>query len=125
MLQRVRRDHVEEAIPIGRDSAEHYIWGERCDAWRLLQNDSLSVIEECMPPGTAEARHYHNIAQQFFYILSGTANMEIENRDLILKVGQGISIAAGSPHRIRNISNEPVRFLVISQPSIRGDRVPA
>jgi oxalate decarboxylase/phosphoglucose isomerase-like protein (cupin superfamily) len=36
----------------------------------------LSVIEEQMPSGASEVRHYHRNAQQFFFILSGQATLE-------------------------------------------------
>jgi hypothetical protein len=48
------------------DNSEHYIWGENCDGWHLLKSDSLSVIQEKMPPGTKESLHFHSKAQQFF-----------------------------------------------------------
>lgn len=48
------------------ENAEHYIWGDHCDGWHLLKTERLSVIQERMPPGTAEQRHYHERAQQLF-----------------------------------------------------------
>ena len=42
--------------PVSTESAEHYRWGEACDGWQLLAREDLSVIEERMPPGTAEQR---------------------------------------------------------------------
>jgi hypothetical protein len=33
-----------------------------------LQESNLSVIEERMPPGASEVRHFHTNAQQFFFI---------------------------------------------------------
>lgn len=51
------------------DNAEHYIWGENCDGWHLLKSDSLSVIQEKMPPGTKESLHFHSKAQQVNYTM--------------------------------------------------------
>ena len=53
---------------IGHRNAEHYTWGEDCDGWHLVREPALSVIEESMPPGAQEVRHYHEKAQQFFYV---------------------------------------------------------
>lgn len=58
---------------ISRENAPHYIWGDHCDGWHLLKECNLSVIEERMPSGTGEVRHFHRKAQQFFYVLSGQA----------------------------------------------------
>ena len=55
--------------PTSRANARHYLWGGACDGWHLLAGDDLSVIEERMPPGTAEQRHSHVRARQFFYVL--------------------------------------------------------
>jgi len=109
--------------PVSRCSAEHYEWGNKCDGWHLVREATLSVIEECMPPATAEVRHYHQKAQQFFYILSGEAVMEIEGQSTRLTAGEGIHILPGSRHQIRNPSSAPVRFLVISHPPSHGDRI--
>ena len=108
---------------ISRESAEHYIWGEVCQGWRLVSTDGLSVIEEIMPPESSEQIHRHHVAQQFFYVLCGEAVMEFAQREVAIKAGQGVQVSAGVPHRILNASAGDVRFLVISQPSTRnGDR---
>jgi mannose-6-phosphate isomerase-like protein (cupin superfamily) len=117
------KDFPTSAEMIGRDAAEHYPWGEHCQGWRLVSNADLSVIEEIMPPGTAEQIHRHRVAQQFFYVLSGEAVMEFESQKIIMREGQGVRVAAGAAHCIRNVSDAEVRFLVVSQPSTKnGDR---
>jgi mannose-6-phosphate isomerase-like protein (cupin superfamily) len=80
--------------PISRDNAPHYIWGDNCDGWHLLQESNLSVIEERMPPGASEVRHFHTNAQQFFFILSGQAVMETNSERILLLAGQGCYSAA-------------------------------
>jgi quercetin dioxygenase-like cupin family protein len=106
-----------------KTNSEHYTWGNACDGWYLLKSDSLSVIEERMPPGTSEARHYHEKTQQLFYMLSGTAVMEIEGVEHTLVAGQSIHIQAGQKHRISNRTIADLHFLVISEPKSHGDRV--
>lgn len=117
--------HATPATPaaVSRENAEHYRWGVDCDGWHLVKHNQLSVIEEFMPPGSAEIRHYHERAQQFFYILTGEVLMEIDGENVLIPAGSGVRILPGSRHQIRNPSSSPVRFLVISQPSIRDDRI--
>jgi mannose-6-phosphate isomerase-like protein (cupin superfamily) len=55
--------------------------------------------------------------------LSGEAVMGVDDRQVRLTAGEGIHVAPGVRHQIRNVSQEPVRFLVISQPPSHGDRV--
>jgi oxalate decarboxylase/phosphoglucose isomerase-like protein (cupin superfamily) len=45
-----------------------------------VKDENLSVIEEFMPSGRCEVRHYHKKAQQFFFVLSGGVMMEVEVR---------------------------------------------
>ena len=111
------------ANAVSGNNAEHYEWGTHCDGWHLVKDAALSVIEECMPPGTTEVRHYHLKAQQFFYILSGEAVMELEGTSTKLGAGEGIHIPPGSRHQISNPSSALLRFLVISHPPSHGDRV--
>jgi mannose-6-phosphate isomerase-like protein (cupin superfamily) len=108
---------------ISCENAEHYTWGERCDGWYLTKNKKLCVIEEQMPPGTSETLHYHKQSQQFFYVISGEAVMEATGREILLRVGEGVQISPGTNHRIKNLSRQAIRFLVISEPPSHGDRV--
>jgi mannose-6-phosphate isomerase-like protein (cupin superfamily) len=78
-----------------------------------------------MPPGSAEVRHYHDKAQQFFYVLSGEAALEVGGRLVKLGTGQGVHIPPGVAHQMKNSSEQDLHFLVISQPPSHGDRVAA
>ncbi|HEX3472971.1 MAG TPA: cupin domain-containing protein [Silvibacterium sp.] len=111
--------------PISVSNAEHYVWGNVCDGWHLLRGESLSVIEELMPPATEELRHFHTRSRQFFYVLEGELTMEVEGHLYPLLARQGLEIAPGQPHQALNRSGSSARFLVISQPPSHGDRQPA
>lgn len=104
-------------------NAHHYTWGDQCDGWHLLRSDSLSVIQERMPTGTAEQMHYHERAQQVFYILQGTATFEVEDETITIQQGQSIHVSPKIRHRILNNSSSDIHFLVISEPKSHGDRV--
>lgn len=103
-------------------NAEHYTWGDHCDGWHLLQSDSLSVIQERMPPGRAEQLHLHHHAQQLFYILAGIATFELNGIELELKTGECLHVSPGDRHFIANRQQEELSFLVISEPKAHGDR---
>lgn len=102
---------------------KHYPWGEGCDGWNLVDEAALSVKQERMPAGTAEAMHYHEHAQQFFFILQGEAHFEIDGEEVTVKAQEGIRIAPGQKHRISNRTAEPLEFILSSQPSTAQDRV--
>jgi mannose-6-phosphate isomerase-like protein (cupin superfamily) len=112
----------EYDVKISKATAPHYNWGETCDGWFLENSPERTVIHERMPPGTAEARHYHRMAKQFFFILGGIATMEMEGKLVTLHPHEGVTIEAGVHHHIKNESSEAIEFLVISTPSTHGDR---
>lgn len=108
---------------VNTENSEHYNWGDNSDGWHLLKSDSLSVIEESVAPNGKEQRHYHKEAQQFFYVLSGIASIEISGKLYEVRSGNGIQVLASEPHQLMNNGLENLRFLVISQPNSHGDRV--
>lgn len=112
---------------ISTANAEHYKWGgpsnTDCDGWYLVRTPELNIIEELMPPGTSEARHHHQTARQFFFVLEGELTMEVEHHDFTVKAGEGIEIHPGQQHQAMNRSQAPLRIMVTSQPPSHGDRI--
>lgn len=108
--------------PVRRATAPHDTWGAGCDAWHLLRDPHLSVIEERVPAGAGETRHRHRRAQQLFYVLAGVATMELEHEVHELAAGDALHVPAGAAHRLVNRGTDDLRFLVVSAPMARGDR---
>jgi mannose-6-phosphate isomerase-like protein (cupin superfamily) len=104
-------------------NAEHYTWGSNCDGWHLLKSHTLSVIQERMPQNTKEQLHYHQFAQQVFYILSGTATFEINGKEQMVSANESIHIPKRTIHRIFNRHEPDLTFLVISEPETHEDRI--
>ncbi len=105
-----------------KNNSAHYIWGSGCDSWILNDSQNLSVKQEVMPSGTAEKLHFHEKAEQFFYILKGEAVFYINEEKFSVKAGESITILPKSKHYISNESEDNLEFLVISNPSTNDDR---
>ncbi|MED4074252.1 cupin domain-containing protein [Priestia endophytica] len=110
-------------MKINKRNAEHYTWGDQCDGWRLVNQKDLSVIHERMPPNTSEVRHYHTKSRQFFFVLTGTATLEINGRLENIMPLEGVEVPPHVAHQMMNRSDEDVEFLVISQPTSKEDRI--
>ncbi|MGG6314209.1 cupin domain-containing protein [Paenibacillus macerans] len=108
---------------ISKDNADHYVWGDNCDGWRLADREDCSIIHEQMPRDTREVRHYHNESRQFFFVLSGWMHIEVDGKQQVLQPHEGIDVPPKTPHQVFNHSAEALEFLVISQPNTRNDRV--
>ena len=111
-----------QATPIDRSTAEHYTWGSVCDGWHFLKDGDLSIIQERVPPGAGELRHFHARARQFFYVIAGTATLEFTAYTVTFSAGQGVHVPPALEHRFCNRSDKDVVFLVISSPTTAGDR---
>lgn len=109
-------------IAIDAETAPHYLWGNNCDSWVLVDSEGLSVKKESMPTDTREKLHLHTHAQQFFFLLNGTATFYIEDEKISIGKQKGILIKPGTRHYIANETDETLEFLVISQPTTNHDR---
>ena len=107
---------------VERSVAPHYTWGSNCDGWRLVDRPELSVIEERVQPGAGEEWHVHDRARQFFYVLSGRAEIRTTAGVVSLTPGVGAEVPPGLAHQFANVGDSDVVFLVTSSPGTRGDR---
>ena len=110
---------------ISTQNAEHYHWGDTCHGWHLAKTTGLSVIQELVPPGSQESRHFHSTSEQFFFVLKGTAILEVDGVVHELTEQQGCHVAPMVPHQLSNRSQSDLHFLVISTPPSHGDRTDA
>ena len=100
----------------------HYKWGENCDGWNLVSNAEVSIKQELMPRQTSEKLHFHTYAEQFFYILKGSATFLIEKETLIVEANKGLLIRAGHKHKIMNKEEHELEFILFSYPTTQNDR---
>lgn len=75
-----------------------------------------------MPLGTTEIFHFHHKAQQFFYILTGTATFELDGKTIEVNAHEGLHIKPKQQHKITNNGIVDLTFLVVSEPPSHGDR---
>ena len=103
-------------------TGKHYVWGGNCDGWHLVASPNLSVIQERMPSDSSEVRHFHKKSEQFFYVLSGVATLEVVGSVYLVRPSEGVHVPAGVPHTVSNQHEATLEFLVISTPPSHGDR---
>jgi mannose-6-phosphate isomerase-like protein (cupin superfamily) len=78
-----------------------------------VQNQSLA--EASVPAGGATQRHYHKLAEEFYFILEGTGEMEIDGATRGVGPGDAILIPPGAWHTIQ--AREALRFLCCCAPA--------
>jgi quercetin dioxygenase-like cupin family protein len=63
-------------------------------------------------PGTGSKMHKHN-AEQFNYMLQGTATAIVGDEEMIIKAGDVVYMPSDVPHTITAIGDEEVIFLTV------------
>jgi mannose-6-phosphate isomerase-like protein (cupin superfamily) len=115
---------LRESSMINKEKIAPRPWGSGCFSWDLVDRADMLVVQEAMPPGTAEVRHFHSGARQFFFVLSGELAIEVEGERTALSMHDGIEIAPGRAHQVLNESDSEATFLAVACPTTKGDRTP-
>jgi putative monooxygenase len=84
-------------------------------------SQSHSLAQIVIPPGKGSLRHYHPAAEESYYILSGTAQMELDGETATLNPGDSVFILPDQVHRIANAGNQNLVILAICVPAWTPD----
>jgi mannose-6-phosphate isomerase-like protein (cupin superfamily) len=76
--------------------------------------EKQSLAEATMKPGQATDRHYHKNSEELYFLLEGTAHMEIDGESREVGPGDAILIPAGARHQIT--AQTKLRFLCCCAP---------
>ena len=76
--------------------------------------EKQSLAEASMKPGQRTDRHYHKLSEEFYFLLAGTARMEIDGETQDVGPGDAILIPAGAWHQIT--AKTDLRFLCCCAP---------
>jgi mannose-6-phosphate isomerase-like protein (cupin superfamily) len=82
-----------------------------------VQNQSLA--EATLESGQATARHYHGESEEFYYLLDGSGEVEIDGERERVQSGDAILIPPRAWHQIRADEEGPLRFLCCCAPPYR------
>jgi mannose-6-phosphate isomerase-like protein (cupin superfamily) len=76
--------------------------------------ENQSLAEASIPPGGATERHYHQLSEEFYFLLEGTGLMEINGETRPVGPGDAILIPPGAWHQIT--AQTTLRFLCCCAP---------
>ena len=76
--------------------------------------EKQSLAEATMAPGQSTDRHYHKLCEEFYFLLDGNAEMEIDGETRAVGPGDAILIPPGARHQITAESD--LRFLCCCAP---------
>ncbi len=80
-----------------------------------------SLAQIVIPPGKSSLKHYHPVAEESYYILCGTADLELDGETAALSPGDNVVIRAEQIHQIRNAGDVDLVFLAVCVPAWTPD----
>jgi mannose-6-phosphate isomerase-like protein (cupin superfamily) len=83
-----------------------------------VRNQSLA--EATLEPGQATQRHYHAEAEEVYYLVEGSGDMEVDGERRSVSPGDAILIPPGAWHQI-TAGAEQLRFLCCCAPPYRHE----
>jgi mannose-6-phosphate isomerase-like protein (cupin superfamily) len=84
-----------------------------------VRNQSLA--EATLEPGQATERHYHGEAEEIYYVVEGTGELELDGERRQVTVGDAVLIPPGARHQIRADASGRLRFLCCCAPAYRHE----
>jgi len=106
---------------INIDSTESFITKDGSEIREILghRNSCIrnqSLAEALVPVGGSTQEHYHPIAEEIYFITSGSGRMRIEAEEREVKVGDAIAIPPGLKHKLWNTGSEDLKLLCCCAP---------
>jgi mannose-6-phosphate isomerase-like protein (cupin superfamily) len=84
-------------------------------------SQTYSLAQIVLPPGKASRKHYHPVAEEGYYILSGLARLELDGVTATMGPGDSAAIPPEKVHQIFNDGDEALIFLAICVPAWTPD----
>jgi mannose-6-phosphate isomerase-like protein (cupin superfamily) len=84
-----------------------------------VRNQSLA--EATLAPGQATDRHYHREAEEIYYVVEGSGELELDGERRRVTVGDAALIPPGAWHQIRADGAGSLRFLCCCAPAYRHE----
>ena len=104
---------VSDLTNIIRSNINKKNWSQR-----LINTESNSATLICQQPGEGNRRHYHSNWNEWWYIVDGKWEFEIEGKKTIIKKNQVILIKKNKKHKITAIGNKPAIRLAVSRADV-------
>jgi len=81
------------------------------------RTESHSVAHVAIAPGKSSLRHFHPEAEESYYILAGSARIEVGHETATLRPGHIVLIPPPLPHKIYNAGRSHLLLLVVCVPA--------
>ncbi len=80
-------------------------------------NSNQSLAEATVPVGGKTLLHKHCLTEEIYHITEGSGIMTLGSEKFEVKIGDTVCISPGTPHRIQNTGNTPLKILCCCAPA--------
>lgn len=110
------------------DAAEPFVTDDGSTIRSLLDHSNApvqkqSLAEATIAPGEATERHFHRATEEFYFVVSGTGDMEVDGQHRPVGPGDAILIPPGSWHQLSANAGVEIRILCCCAPPYSPDDV--
>ncbi len=90
----------------------------------LFKTDQLWSEIACYEPGQSTVMHAHPKEEEAIFVLEGTANMNIDGREVVVPAGSIVRFPNDVMHDVRNLGRERcvIMFIKVNPKTLKGSR---
>ncbi len=90
----------------------------------LFKTDQLWSEIACYEPGQSTVMHTHPKEEEAIFVLEGTANMNIDGREVVVPAGSIVRFPNNVMHDVRNLGHERcvIMFIKVNPKTLKGSR---
>ena len=93
--------------------------GQKSQMIKIVEDDSISAFVVQMMPGFELGPHYHKTHCEIEYVISGTAQLLVDDKWVDIKPGSIHFNPMGKVHAVRNTGSEPLIVLIVFTPGMK------
>jgi quercetin dioxygenase-like cupin family protein len=88
----------------------------------LFKTDQLWSEIACYEPGQSTVMHAHPKEEEAIFVLEGTANMNIDGREVVVPAGSIVRFPNNVMHDVRNLGRERcvIMFIKVNPKTLKG-----
>ena len=116
---------MESKKPNMSKEKEHHYYRKIIKPWGFYKTigigDTWQVKEIFVNPKSSLSLQSHKFRSEYWIIIKGIANVEINEQKMILKEGHSTHIPVGALHRLSNFGDVPLIIIEVQSGSYLGE----
>lgn len=113
-MRLIRKENIETPFESGTGERVYEMLGAPEHIGGAKHHSFSHVV---IPAGCASRPHYHPVAEETYYILSGEGRMRVDDKELRLVPGDALLILPPEVHQIFNDTDSELEFIAVCAPA--------